>query len=48
MEEKDIAQPYHDSVFEALEAATQLIYDRFEEEISQLYVASRMMKVKTD
>ena len=48
IEETDIAQPYHDSVFEAFEAATQPLYEGCAEGISQLSLASRMMKVKTD
>lgn len=48
IEETDIAQPYHDSVFEAFEAATQLLYEGCAKGISQLSLASRMMKVKTD
>lgn len=38
---------YHDSVFQAFEAATQPHYDRCEEGISQLYIISHVMKVKT-
>ncbi|XP_019100804.1 PREDICTED: uncharacterized protein LOC104789085 [Camelina sativa] len=41
-------EPYHDSVFQAFEAANQPLYDGCAEGISQLYLASRMMKAKSD
>lgn len=39
---------YHDSVFEAFEAAKEPLYDGCPEGISQLYLVSRMLKTKSD
>ncbi|XP_013654443.2 uncharacterized protein LOC106359260 [Brassica napus] len=47
MEEPNEEQ-YEEGVFEAFEAANQPLYDGCVEGISQLYLASRLMKVKTD
>ena len=47
MEAPDEEQ-YEDSVFQAFEAANQPLYEGCSEGISQLYLASRLMKVKTD
>jgi len=41
-------EPYHDSVFEAFEAAKEPLYDGCPEGISHLYLSSRMLKVKSD
>ncbi|KAG7536933.1 Transposon En/Spm-like [Arabidopsis suecica] len=41
-------EPYHDSVFEAFEAAKEPLYDGCPEGISQLYLSSRMLKAKSD
>ncbi|XP_048622962.1 uncharacterized protein LOC125592025 [Brassica napus] len=47
MEEPNEEQ-YEERVFEDFEAANQPLYDGCVEGISQLYLASRLMKVKTD
>ncbi|KAL0837837.1 hypothetical protein Bca101_089727 [Brassica carinata] len=47
MEEPNEEQ-YEERVFEYFEAANQPLYDGCVEGISQLYLASRLMKVKTD
>ena len=47
IEETNVAEPYRDSVFEAFEAATQPLYEGCADGISQLSLASRMVKVKT-
>lgn len=41
-------EPYNDGIFQAFEEANQPLYDGCEDGISQLYVASQMMKAKTD
>lgn len=41
-------EPYHDSVFQAFETANQPFYDGCAKGISQLYVASCMLKAKTN
>ncbi|KAG7636119.1 Transposon En/Spm-like [Arabidopsis thaliana x Arabidopsis arenosa] len=41
-------EPYHDSVFEAFEAAKEPLYDGCPEGISHLYLSSRTLKVKSD
>ena len=48
IEETEVAEPYRDSVFEAFEAASQPLYEGCADGITQLSLASRMMKVKTD
>ncbi|RID79634.1 hypothetical protein BRARA_A02355 [Brassica rapa] len=48
IEEMGIAEPYHDSVFEAFEAATQPLYEGCAEGISQLSLASRMISCFAD
>jgi len=47
MEEPNEEQ-YEEKVFEDFEAANQPLYDGCVEDISQLYLASRLMKVKPD
>ena len=46
--ETDVAEPYRDNVFEAFEAASQPLYEGCADGITQLSLASRMLKVKTD
>ncbi|XP_009103472.2 uncharacterized protein LOC103829553 [Brassica rapa] len=46
--ETDVAEPYRDNVFEAFEAASQPLYEGCADGISQLSLASRMLKMKTD
>ncbi|RID79698.1 hypothetical protein BRARA_A02413, partial [Brassica rapa] len=47
-EETEVAESYRDSVFEAFEAASQPLYEGCADGITQLSLASRMMKVKTN
>ena len=46
--ETDVAEPYRDNVFKAFEAASQPLYEGCADGITQLSLASRMLKMKTD